>query len=615
MNALISIADLLEHGAERWPHHPAYADGGSTLTYDQLARAVRRAAAVLATRGVQPGERVAIYAPKRIETVVAMLAANALGAIFVPVNPQLKEAQIEHIVADSGAALFVTGAQRLKRLPALAALVGTRTLLIEELADAIEAAGIDAPALPVTGRPVDDDPAALLYTSGSTGKPKGAGNTHGALANRIAWMQHAYRLTRDDVVLHKTPFGFDVSVWEFVWPLAIGAKLAIAAPGDHRDPARLAAAIHAHGVTVLHFVPSMLAAFAAHLDDFSAAAQCDSVRLIVASGEALAPELVAKMARLLPNATLVNLYGPTEAAIDVSHWTCGPDDAHAVAVPIGHPIANLQLHVLDAAWQPVPAGATGELYLAGAGLARGYLGRPALTAERFVPDPFVPGARMYRTGDLARRRADGALDYLGRVDTQVKLRGQRIEPGEIEALLRAAPGVNDAVVIVRDEQLIGYVARGDAGPLDRAALLDALRAQLPAYMVPSQLIELDALPVTPNGKCDRHALPAPVREATAAVELATDTERALADIWQRVLHVDAIGRDGDFFLLGGHSLLATQAHAQANLHWGLALPLRTLFDTRTLARCAEAIDAACAARGATDAASAIDALLGELETQ
>jgi len=317
----------------------------------------------------------------------------------------------------------------------------------------------------------------------------------------------------------------------------------------------------------------------------------------------------------MPNATLVNLYGPTEAAIDVSHWTCGPDDASAVAVPIGHPIANLQLHVLDAAWQPVPAGATGELYLAGAGLARGYLGRPGLTAERFVPDPFVPGARMYRTGDLARRRADGALDYLGRVDTQVKLRGQRIEPGEIEALLRMAPGVHDAVVIVRDEQLIGYVARGDAASLDRAALLDSLRAQLPAYMVPSQLIELDALPVTPNGKCDRHALPAPVREAAAAVELATDTERALAAIWQRVLHVDAIGRDDDFFLLGGHSLLATQAHAQANLHWGLALPLRTLFDNRTLARCADAIDAACAAQGETDAASAIDALLGELETQ
>ncbi|WP_175905105.1 non-ribosomal peptide synthetase [Burkholderia seminalis] len=592
-----------------------YADvhgGVHRATYRELDGATSRIAAALRRRGVQPDTAVALCVERSFDMVMALVGVLKAGAAYLPVDPDYPAERIAYLLRDARPAVAITQAHLREQVEAaLGEGTDTQLLTVADLLadDADDGAASDAAA-------IDDARLAyLIYTSGSTGKPKGAGNTHGALANRIAWMQHAYRLTRDDVVLHKTPFGFDVSVWEFVWPLAIGAKLAIAAPGDHRDPARLAAAIHAHGVTVLHFVPSMLAAFAAHLDDFSAAAQCDSVRLIVASGEALAPELVAKMARLLPNATLVNLYGPTEAAIDVSHWTCGPDDAHAAAVPIGHPIANLQLHVLDAAWQPVPAGATGELYLAGAGLARGYLGRPALTAERFVPDPFVPGARMYRTGDLARRRADGALDYLGRVDTQVKLRGQRIEPGEIEALLRAAPGVNDAVVIVRDEQLIGYVARGDAGPLDRAALLDALRAQLPAYMVPSQLIELDALPVTPNGKCDRHALPAPVRDTAEAVELATDTERALAAIWQRVLHVDAIGRDGDFFLLGGHSLLATQAHAQANLHWGLALPLRTLFDTRTLARCAEAIDAACAARGETDAASAIDALLGELETQ
>ncbi|MBN3836640.1 non-ribosomal peptide synthetase [Burkholderia sp. Ac-20344] len=592
-----------------------YADvhgGVHRATCRELDISTSRIAAALRRRGVQPDTPVALCVERSFDMVMALVGVLKAGAAYLPVDPDYPAERIAYLLRDARPAVAITQAHL--REPVEAALgdgAATQLLTVADLlADATETDAASATAT------IDDAQLAyLIYTSGSTGKPKGAGNTHGALANRIAWMQDAYRLTRDDVVLHKTPFGFDVSVWEFVWPLAIGAKLAIAAPGDHRDPARLAAAIHAHGVTVLHFVPSMLAAFAAYLDDFSAAAQCDSVRLIVASGEALAPELVAKMARLLPGATLVNLYGPTEAAIDVSHWTCGPDDAHAVAVPIGHPIANLQLHVLDAAWQPVPAGATGELYLAGAGLARGYLGRPALTAERFVPDPFVPGARMYRTGDLARRRADGALDYLGRVDTQVKLRGQRIEPGEIEALLRAATGVNDAVVIVRDEQLVGYVARGDAGPLDRAALLDTLRAQLPAYMVPSQLIELDALPVTPNGKCDRHALPAPVREAAADVELATDTERALAEIWQRVLHVDAIGRDGDFFVLGGHSLLATQAHAQANLHWGLALPLRTLFDTRTLARCAEAIDAACATRGATDAASAIDALLGELETQ
>lgn len=592
-----------------------YADADGCVrraTYRELDLDTTRVAAALRRRGVQPDTPVALCVERSFDMVTALVGVLKAGAAYLPVDPDYPAERIAYLLRDARPAVVITHAHLREQVEAAlgndasAALLTVADLLADEAGDT---------AIDIATDIHDAQLAYLIYTSGSTGKPKGAGNSHGALANRIAWMQHAYGLTRDDVVLHKTPFGFDVSVWEFVWPLATGAKLAIAAPGDHRDPARLAAAIHAHGVTVLHFVPSMLAAFAAYLDDFSAAAQCDSVRLIVASGEALAPELAAKVARLLPNATLVNLYGPTEAAIDVSHWTCGPADASAVAVPIGHPIANLQLHVLDAAWQPVPTGATGELYLAGAGLARGYLGRPGLTAERFVPDPFVPGARMYRTGDLARRRADGALDYHGRVDTQVKLRGQRIEPGEIEALLRAAPGVHDAVVIVRDEQLVGYVACGDAGPLDRAALLDSLRAQLPAYMVPSQLIELDALPVTPNGKCDRHALPAPVRDAAAAVELATDTQRALAAIWQRVLHVEAIGRDDDFFQLGGHSLLATQAHAQANLHWGLALPLRTLFDTRTLARCAEAIDAACAARGETDAASAIDALLGELETQ
>ncbi|MGV7246863.1 non-ribosomal peptide synthetase, partial [Caballeronia sp. M23-90] len=322
--------------------------------------------------------------------------------------------------------------------------------------------------------------------------------------------------------------------------------------------------------------------------------------------------------KLIWNARLYNLYGPTEAAIDVSHWTCNAEDGDAASVPIGHAIDNLQLHVLDAAFNPLPEGAIGELYLGGAGLARGYLGRPTLTAERFVPDPFVAGARLYRTGDLACRRSDGALDYLGRIDAQVKLRGQRIEPGEIEALLRAYPGVHDAVVIVREEQLIAYVARGAEGALDQAALLDSLRAQLPPYMVPARVIELDALPVTPNGKCDRNALPAPTREDRSVESPRTPTEHDLAAIWQRVLRIESIGRDDDFFALGGHSLLATQANAQANLHWSLMLPLRTLFDQRTLTRCAAEIDRALAAHGnanGQDAVSAIDALLGELEAQ
>ncbi|BAO92290.1 non-ribosomal peptide synthetase [Caballeronia cordobensis] len=583
------------------------------MSYAELNAHADRVAAALVASGVAPDTAVALCVERSFDMVVALFGVLKAGAAYLPIDPDYPADRIAYLLDDAKPAVVLTQAHLRERVEAAAAharVVDIGALMQND-------ASLEAP-IDVT----DAHLAYLIYTSGSTGKPKGAGNTHGALANRIAWMQDAYRLKHDDVVLHKTPFGFDVSVWEFVWPLATGATLAIAAPGDHRDPARLVSAIEAHRVSTLHFVPSMLAAFVAHLDEFGEAARCTSIERIVASGEALAPELVARVARLLPNARLYNLYGPTEAAIDVSHWTCGASDIDAPSVPIGHPIANLQLHVLDAAMHPVPEGAIGELYLGGAGLARGYLGRAALTAERFVPDPFVAGARLYRTGDLARRRDDGALDYLGRIDTQVKLRGQRIEPGEIEALLRAEPNVRDAVVIVRDEQLIGYIACATPASFDETAVLDSLRAQLPAYMTPAHVIALDALPVTPNGKCDRNALPAPARTQRTVEPPRTQTERELAAIWQRVLHIEgteSIGRDDDFFALGGHSLLATQANAQANLHWSLTLPLRTLFDERTLARCAAAIDAALtqrnAAGGAHDAASAIDALLGELETQ
>ncbi|WP_062608710.1 non-ribosomal peptide synthetase [Caballeronia calidae] len=580
------------------------------MTYGELNERADRVAAALVAAGAAPDTAVALCVERSFEMVVALFGVLKAGAAYLPVDPEYPAERIAYLLDDAKPAIVLTQAHLLERVEAVASTARVFDINALMQSDASLATPIDV---------ADAQLAYLIYTSGSTGKPKGAGNTHGALANRIAWMQDAYRLTSDDVVLHKTPFGFDVSVWEFVWPLATGAKLAIAAPGDHRDPARLVATIEAHRVSTLHFVPSMLAAFLAHIDEFGEAARCASIERIIASGEALAPELVARVARLLPDARLYNLYGPTEAAIDVSHWTCGASDIEAPSVPIGYPIANLQLHVLDAAMHPVPIGGIGELYLGGAGLARGYLGRAALTAERFVPDPFVAGGRLYRTGDLARRRDDGALDYLGRIDTQVKLRGQRIEPGEIEALLRAQPNVRDAVVILRDERLIGYIACAAPDTFDEAAVLKSLQMQLPVYMVPAHVIALDALPVTPNGKCDRNALPAPTRRQKTIEAPRTPTERELAAIWQRVLHIEAIGRDDDFFALGGHSLLATQANAQANLHWSITLPLRTIFDERTLARCAAAIDSALARRdaagGAQDAASAIDALLDELETQ
>ncbi|MEO6919213.1 MAG: amino acid adenylation domain-containing protein [Collimonas sp.] len=581
------------------------------MSYAQLDRRAARVAAALLNAGIQPDTAVALCVERSFDMVVALLGILKTGAAYLPVDPDYPAERIAYLLNDARPAVVITQAHLRERVTAALTHSDAGILTVDDLlqgADAL-AQTIDVAA---------DQLAYLIYTSGSTGKPKGAGNTHGALANRIAWMQSAYQLSTDDVVLHKTPFGFDVSVWEFVWPLAVGAKLAIAAPGDHRDPARLVATIAAQRVTTLHFVPSMLAAFLAYIDDFKVAASCASITRIIASGEALAPELVARATQLLPHARLHNLYGPTEAAIDVSYWPCQAEDGKAAAVPIGHAIANIQLHILDIALQAVPEGGLGELYLGGAGLARGYLGRPALTAERFVPDPFAPGKRLYRTCDLARRRSDGALDYLGRIDTQVKLRGQRIEPGEIETLLRSAQEVHDAVVIVRDEQLIAYVARATDSALDRDLLFALLRAQLPAYMVPAQLIELDRLPVTPNGKCDRNALPAPARQERNVAALHTDTERTLAAIWQRVLRLEAIDRDDDFFMLGGHSLLATQANAQANLHWALLLPLRALFEERTLVRCAALIDAALAERSTStgpDAANAIDALLGELEME
>ncbi|WP_116141580.1 non-ribosomal peptide synthetase [Trinickia diaoshuihuensis] len=607
----------------RAEHMPGDA-GPRRMTYAELDARADRVAVSLREAGATLDAPIALCLNRSAETVVALLGVMKAGAAWLPIDPDYPAARIAYMLEDARPACIVTQRGLLDRVSPAAAGSGTVVHCIDQLETWPHSRQAESLAAASTGDRRDAHEAAtarlayLIYTSGSTGRPKGAGNTHAALANRIAWMQDAYALTSSDVVLQKTPFGFDVSVWEFLWPLSAGATLALAAPGSHREPARLVDEIEALGVTTIHFVPSMLAAFLGYLESFGAASRCGSLVRIVSSGEALAGELAVKATALMPQAAIHNLYGPTEAAIDVSHWTWDAlSVADAVSVPIGMPIANTQLHVLDAALQPVPVGAIGELYLGGVGLARGYYRRPSLTAERFVPDPFAAGGRLYRTGDLVTRRADGALEYLGRIDSQVKLRGQRIEPGEIEAVLRTQPGIDDVVVIVRDEQLIAYVARARSVRLDQGELLARLQAQLPAYMVPARLIELDALPVTPNGKCDRAALPAPASVADAVFAApASETERELAAIWGQVLRAERIGRDDDFFLRGGHSLLAAAAHARTNRRWSVALPLRTLFEARTLARCAALIDAELAAqatRGHGDAVQAIGALLDELE--
>jgi acyl-coenzyme A synthetase/AMP-(fatty) acid ligase/acyl carrier protein len=406
-------------------------------------------------------------------------------------------------------------------------------------------------------------------------------------------MQAEYRLTPADTVLQKTPASFDVSVWEFFWPLLAGARLVLARPGGHKDPAYLAGLIEAEGVTVCHFVPSMLAAF---LGEPGLEEACGSLRDVVCSGEALSYGLQESFFARLPAARLHNLYGPTEAAVDVTSWACRRGDPRRV-VPIGRPIANTRMHVLDGHGQEVPAGVPGELYIGGAGLARGYWDRPGLTAERFIDHP--AHGRLYRTGDVGRWLSDGTIEYLGRTDHQVKVRGCRIEPGEVEATLRRHPAVREAAVLAReddpgDARLVAYVVpRDGAGGVPADGLREHLRQRLPEHMVPSAYVVLDALPLTPSGKLDRNALPAP----DSARPLADDSylaprnrvEEAVAKIWAEVLGIERVGALDNFFDLGGHSLLATQALSRIRQAFPVDISLRRLFEEPTVATLARAV--------------------------
>nr|WP_282601189.1 non-ribosomal peptide synthetase [Ralstonia pseudosolanacearum] len=432
----------------------------------------------------------------------------------------------------------------------------------------------------------------VIYTSGSTGRPKGVMNEHRGVVNRLWWAQQTYRLDASDRVLQKTPFGFDVSVWELFWPLLAGARLVMARPEGHKDPAYLAATIKQAGITTLHFVPSMLQLF---LDQVEAG-RCQGLRRILCSGEALPHALQQRSLVRFPHSELHNLYGPTEAAIDVTSWRCDAE-RHPGIVPIGRPIANTQIYVLDAYQQPVPLGVTGEIYIGGVGVARGYLNRPELTAERFVANPFHGEGRerMYRTGDLGRWLPDGSLEYQGRTDAQVKLRGFRIELGEIEARLSQCTGVSEAVVTMREDvpsepRLVAYYVSEEV--IEAQALREQLQSSLPEYMVPAAYVKLEQLPLTPNGKLDRKGLPAPEGRAYASTAYEApqgEVEQTLAAIWQTLLGVERVGRHDDFFALGGHSLQAVRLVAQVRTQLGTELGLTELFAQPSLTAVAQAI--------------------------
>ena len=540
-------------------------DGGS-LSFAQLHTQANRLAHYLRDKGVGPDVCVAIAAERSPQLLIGLLAIIKAGGAYVPLDPDYPAERLAYMLKDSGVHLLLTQTALLDRVPSAE---GVCVIAMDSLH--LDSWPTQPPGLHLHG----DNLAYVIYTSGSTGQPKGVGNTHGALAERLQWMQATYRLDASDVLMQKAPISFDVSVWECFWPLISGCRLVLAGPGEHRDPHRIAQLVQTYGVTTLHFVPPLLQLFI----DEPLAAECTSLRRLFSGGEALPAELRNRVLAQLPAVQLHNRYGPTETAINVTHWHCQAEDGERS--PIGRPLGNVICRVLDEHLNPLPAGVPGELCIAGIGLARGYLGRAGLTAERFVADPLgEAGTRLYRTGDRVRWSRDGVLEYLGRLDQQVKLRGFRVEPEEIEARLLALDGVAQAVVLVRDGQLIGYYTAHT--PLDERDVKAALAAELPEYMVPAQVMHLDAMPLSPSGKLDRRALPEPVWHTREHVEPATPLQQQIAAIWREVLGVPQVGLRDDFFALGGHSLLATQIVSRTRQACDVELPLRTLFDASEL---------------------------------
>lgn len=576
----------------------AVALGGcvAEMSYAALNAEANKLAGWLRDSGIEPDDRIALCVSRSAEMVIALLAILKAGGAYVPLDPDYPQDRLLHMLTDCGAKQVLVddvGKQALQK-------IADANLPLVHLVNDCEnwQAGSTENLAALA-----DDPqrslAYVIYTSGSTGKPKGVMNEHLAVMNRLKWMQESYQLTPQDSVLQKTPFSFDVSVWEFFWPLMVGARLAIAKPGGHQDPGYLSEFIQQQQITTLHFVPSMLQLFLRHGE----MAQCDSLKRLFCSGEALPLTAVERCHQQLPGVGLHNLYGPTEAAVDVSFWHCKPGESGTV-VPIGRPIANTQLHILDVNLQPLPPGISGELHIGGIQIARGYLNREALSQERFIADPLssAPGARLYKTGDLARWLEDGNIEYLGRNDFQVKIHGLRIELGEIEQQIVACEQVEDAVVLAcedgeGDKRLIAWVVAQDDPQLSKT-LRHQLKQTLPDFMLPASFVRIDALPLSPNGKLDRKALPMPVtaaEEQRAFTPPATEQERLLAACWGDLLGVTPVGRDDDFFALGGHSLHAIQLMMRLK-KLGIELEMKTLFANPGLRDQAEALSKPRSAR-------------------
>ncbi|PCK22362.1 amino acid adenylation domain-containing protein, partial [Rhodococcus qingshengii] len=584
-----TLVSLFESQVERSPDAIALEFDGTELTYRQFDSAANQLARELIRRGVGPDRLVGVAIKRSIDMLVAIYAVVKAGGAYVPLDPDHPAERIAYVIETARPVLVLTSSHSELPIPSETAVLAV---------DSIAVSDRDTPPLASSERlsPLRSaDTAYVIFTSGSTGRPKGVAVSHAAIVENLLWRQSEYGFTPDDVILQKTPFTFDVSVWELFWPLQVGAKLLIATHDGHRDPAYLTKVIVDRGVTAIHFVPSMLAVYLAE----PAAALVTSLRLVFASGEAL-PGRTAARFRAISGAELHNLYGPTEAAVDVTYHRTS--DLDQDSVPIGQAVTGTALHVLDDGLRPVPTGVPGELYLAGPQLARGYVERADLTADRFVANPHgASGERMYRTGDLVRWRGTGSertLEYIGRTDFQVKLRGLRIELGEIESVLLQDDSISQVVATVRTvaggDALVAYLVPVAGAVVDHDSLASAASRNLPDYMVPDLFVELDEFPLNSSGKLDRKALPEPDFERSKVQYRApeTDTEIALVQIFGELLDVGEIGIDDSFFSLGGNSLSATRLVTRVNSHFGVDVEVRAFFDAPDIARFAVIVDQA-----------------------
>lgn len=585
---------LFEQQALRTPQAIAVQDDDNQLSYQQLDSQSSQLAHYLRLQGVGPDCRVGMFLERSCNMLIGILGILKAGGAWLPLDSEYPDARLAYMLTDAQSEVVLTTKALAPRLRLLLAGQPAHVVVLDD-SDTLaqikqqSTAAMSMETLGLTSRHL----AYVIYTSGSTGNPKGVMLEHRGVVNRLAWMQSAFKLTADDTLLQKTPFGFDVSVWELLWAVLVGARLVFARPGGHRDPGYLHQVMAQHRVTLVHFVPSMLRLFI----DSKATNSLPDLKTIVCSGEALPVETWQETLSYLPQVALWNLYGPTEASIDVTWW-CGETGRRYRTIPIGKPIDNTTCYVVNRRLQLLPPGLAGELCLGGVGIARGYLNRPDLSAERFLPDPFCDqqDGVLYRTGDLVRYQPNGNIEYLGRIDDQVKIRGLRIELGEIEQQMLSLPFVSAAVVVARkdahgEQHLLGYYSLnpGVAAPTHQDAEMRAvLHKQLPDYMVPALLIALDVMPLSANGKINRKALPEPhfARDTQSYIAPQGRDECTLATIWATLLPVEAtvIGANDSFFALGGHSLLAVRLLAEIREHMQVELTIRDLFDSPHLSQ-------------------------------